>query len=220
MLKTKWFIDLKSTPPLHLFLKSVQVNASMRVKVKGVFTVRVLEQLVKKSRTLQNGQIFAVIFLTAFWGVFRLSTLVPQNLHSFDKTRFPIQNDVIWAKPGAHIIITCSKSMQVFGQVQVLKLPSLNNLDICPIKALRWLMTHIPQGKQLPLFQICTKSGWQVLTAVKVRSFLKLVVIALGWNPATYTFHAFRRSGASLLIMTLQKLNSMVAGNPRPFGHT
>ena len=118
-------------------------------------------------------------------GFFRSSTLVPSNLYSFDKTRFPIQNDLIWAKPGAHIIITCTKSMQASGKIQVVQLPSLTNLEICPIKALRWLMTYIAQGEQLPLFQICTKNGWQVLTAPKVRSFLKLVVITLGWNPAT-----------------------------------
>ena len=193
-----WSTVPLTTRKIHLFLKSVQVNTSMKVKVKGVFTVKMLEQLVKKSRSFQNGQIFAAVFLTAFFGFFRLSTLVPSTLHSFDKTRFPIQNDLIWAKPGAHIIITCSKSMQDSGKIQVVQLPSLTTLEICPIKALRWLINHIPQGKQKPLFQILTKNGWQVLTAPKVRSFLKLVVTALGWNPSTFTFHAFRRSGASL----------------------
>ena len=77
---------------------------------------------------------------------FRLSTLVPSTLHTFDKTRFPIQNDVIWAKPGAHIIITCSKSMQDSGKVQVVQLPSLTTLEICPIKALKSLINHINQG--------------------------------------------------------------------------
>ena len=193
-----WHTVCLTTRKVHLFLKSVQVNASIKVRIKGVFTVKMLEQLIKKSRKFQNGQTFAALFLTAFFGFFRLSTLVPNNLHAFDKTRFPIKNDLIWAKPGAHIIITCSKTMQASDKVQIVQLPSLGNLEICPIKALKWVMAHIPQGSQQPLFQIYTRKGWQILTAPKVRSFLKLVVIALGWNPTTYTFHPFRRSGASL----------------------
>ena len=163
-----WPVIPLTSRKIHLFVKSVQRNANMRVKIKGVFTIQMLKQLIQKTRTFQNGRIFAALFLSAFFGFFRLSTLVPNNLHSFDKSRFPIQNDLIWAKHDAHIIIACSKSMQISGEVQVVQLPSLSTLEMCPVKALQLLMTHIPSGKQLPLFQICTKHGWQVLTAPKV----------------------------------------------------
>ena len=86
-----WPTVCLTTRKIPLFLKSVQVNASMRVKIKGVFTVKVLEQLIKKSRKFQNGQTFAALFFTAFFGFFRLSTLVPNNLHGFKNTRFPIK---------------------------------------------------------------------------------------------------------------------------------
>ena len=42
------------------------------------------------------------------------------------------------------------------------------------------------------------KLGIQTTVASKVRSFLKLVIINLGLNPSQYTFHMFRRSGASM----------------------
>ena len=67
-----WSTVPLTTRNIHLFLRSVQVNATMTVKIKGVFTVKMLEQLVKKSRTFRNGHIFATVFLTAFFGVFSL----------------------------------------------------------------------------------------------------------------------------------------------------
>ena len=48
-----------------------------------------------------------------------------------------------------------------------------------------------------PLFQIQTKKGWVPVIAMRVRSFFKTCIIGLGLNPKDYTFHAFRRSGAS-----------------------
>ena len=46
-------------------------------------------------------------------------------------------------------------------------------------------------------FQILGKSGWQVLTDTKVRKCLKAVNVFLGLNPHFFTFHSFRRSGAT-----------------------
>ena len=54
------------------------------------------------------------------------------------------------------------------------------------------------QGKEDPLFMVKTKAGLKVLTSFKARSFLKMVVLALGLDSKHYTFHAFCRSGASL----------------------
>ena len=67
-----------STGKIHLFLRSMQINASMKVKIKGVFTVKMLEQLVKKERTFQNGRIFAALFLSAFSVFFSFVSLDPK----------------------------------------------------------------------------------------------------------------------------------------------
>ena len=88
--------------------------------------------------------------------------------------------------------------MQESGQVQVVQLPSLPTKIISPLQVLQWLMNNCQNDKTYPLFQIYTKNSWAPLTAPKVRSFLKLVIISLGWSPNTYTFHTFRCSGASL----------------------
>ena len=66
------------------------------------------------------------------------------------------------------------------------------------MKALKVMIKAIPQDKGAPLFLVKTKSGVAILTASKARSFLRMVILSLGLNPKHFTFHAFRRSGASL----------------------
>ena len=144
-----------------------------------------------------NGTVYKALFLSAFFGFLRLASLVPSSKLAFDKTRFPMRKDIVWGPPGAHLIITCAKSKQNSNQVQVVQLPKLNSI-LCPVKAFQDMMKKFPSAPDLPLFQISSHSQIVPLTAHKARSFLKLVVINLGLNPSSYTFHSFRRSGASL----------------------
>ena len=66
---------------VKLALKSVNNNAPMRMAVKQVFTVGMLEELVLTSVAEEElGDVMG------FFRFFRLSTLVPPNSKSFDKT--------------------------------------------------------------------------------------------------------------------------------------
>ena len=171
-----------------LLLKSVQINARMSIKVKGIITVKLL---IDKSMMHENGYIFAALFVTTFFGFFRLSTLLPTKTSEFEKTSILIQSDVVWGAPGVHTIITCSKTMQASNQAQVVQLPALMSKNFCPVQALKLLLARISRDTNSPLFQICTKQGWTPLVAPKAHSFLQLVIITLGLNTASYTFHAF-----------------------------
>ena len=135
-----------------LLIKSVEVNARMSIRVKGIITVKLLEKLIIQTLKYENGYVFAALFVTAFFGFFRLSTLLPNKISEFDKTRFPIQNDVIWGTPGVHIIITCSKTMQASNQAKVVQLSTLMGKTFCPVQALQKLLAQSPTHKHLPLF--------------------------------------------------------------------
>ena len=194
----KWPVTALAGRKVTLLIKSVQINAKMSIKVKGVITIPLLTKIISRTLKYENGVIFAALFATAFFGFFRLSSLLPSKITEFEKTRFPIQNDIVWGAPGVHMIITCSKTMQASNQAKVVQLPRLKGHNFCPVQALKVLLARTPRKDSLPLFQIRTKQGWVPLVAPKARSFLRLVIISLGLNPASYTFHAFRRSGASL----------------------
>ena len=95
-----WPIAALSGRKVSLLLKSVQVNARMSIKLKDIIILAMLEKLIKKTRMYVNGDTFVALFVTAFFGFFRLSILLPIKSTDFDRTRFPIQNDIVWGAPG------------------------------------------------------------------------------------------------------------------------
>ena len=74
----------------------------------------------------------------------------------------------------------------------------LKNALICPVLALKKMLKDRKIQNGQPLFQINTKKGVVPLIASNARSFLRTCIASMGLNPAHYTFHSFRRSGASL----------------------
>ena len=90
-----------------------------------------------------------------------------------------------------------SKTMQRRDVAEVVPLPKLKKKIICPFRALRAMLTIYPMSAGHSAFQIKTQSGWQPLTDTKVRKCLTSTNMTLGLNPHYYTFHSFRRSGAT-----------------------
>ena len=127
-----------------------------------------------------------------FSGFYRLSSLVPPNQRSFDKSRYPKVRDVIWGSPGAHIVTKCTKSIQVSGKFQVIQIPKLKRRDICPVRALKGLISKDHKDSH-PIFQ---HTQGTLVIAYQVRRVLKETVSTLGWYPEGLGFHALRRSGA------------------------
>ena len=85
-----WPVIALSSRKVQLLLKSVQMNAKMNVKVKGVITIEMLNKLVKIVHEYYNGVTYKALFLTAYFGFFRLASLLPPSIGLFDKPRYPI----------------------------------------------------------------------------------------------------------------------------------
>ena len=68
---------------------------------------------------------------------------------------------------------------------------------LCPVTALSNLLALTPKGSNNPLFQIKVHQTWVPLTDSKVRRHLALLLSKLKLGDAGYTFHTFRRSGAT-----------------------
>ena len=76
-------------------------------------------------------------------------------------------------------------------------LPSLPGSRICPLAALKALIQVIPGPQDDPLFSIVKYSKYVPVTDSMVREDLKRVINILNWHHFQFTFHSFRRSGAS-----------------------
>ena len=88
--------------------------------------------------------------------------------------------------------------MQYRNEYKLVSLPKLGTSTICPYRALCNIMDLYKPGHEAPLFQIRTTKGWQVLTDSRVRKILAKINQRMRLPQNVYTFHAFRRSGASL----------------------
>ena len=167
-----WPTMVLSGRKVALLLKSVQVNARMSIRVKGIITVKLLEKLVNYLLQLFGGSL----------DYQPCSCLRALNLRKLDS-----QSKMMWlgggGGAGVHIIVTCSKTMQASNQAQAVQLPALMGKNFCPVQPLKTLLAQKPRDENLPLFQIHTKHGWTPLVAPKAHSFIRLVITTLGLNP-------------------------------------
>ena len=63
-----------------LLIKSVQMNAKWRVSVKSVMSITLLEKMSKSLSKFSNGVTYRALFLVAYFGFFRLASLVPNSV--------------------------------------------------------------------------------------------------------------------------------------------
>ena len=185
------------SPKIKLFIKSVQMNRPISVSMPSIIDISLLQKITQVCDSMYMGQIFKAIYLLAFYSFLRLSNIVPHASSQFDPSRHLARGDVILGKSSGKIIIKWSKTIQTRDRVKIIDLPFLQHSPLCPIMALRVLLSLIPSGNNSPLFQIKNHSKWSVLTDSKVRYHFKLVLKKLGLGSSSLTFHSFRRSGAS-----------------------
>ena len=180
-----------------LAIKAVAHNAPLSFKVKGILSISKLRQLVGALHEFPDHKVYTTICLMAFFGFYRLATLVPPSQAAFSPARYLTHGDIIWGSPGAHVIIKYAKNMQISGHSRVVQLPALSDPLLYPVRALKHLVSSSPQHRDAPLFTVNQNGVSTVLAASKVRLSLRRVVASLGWDPREYGFHTFRRSGAS-----------------------
>ena len=91
--------------------------------------------------------------------------MAPNSAQAFDVTRRILRADVIFGSPGAHLILKWAKAMQSASSHHVVQIPRLPGSAICPVFAVKALMSYVPASPQSPLFLIPSPSGNRILTA-------------------------------------------------------
>ena len=189
-------VDILENRLVKLAIRAVAYNAPLSFKIRGVLSVSQLRQLMLTLEDSRDKDVFRAIFLMGFFGFYRLSTLVPPARSGFSPSRFMTHGDVVWGPPGAHIITKCSKSMQVSGQSHIVQLPLLADKQICPVNALKRIVSNKAADQNKPLFLVSATGSSSILTAHRVRSVLRTSIKRLGLPPGEFGYHTFRRSGA------------------------
>ena len=181
---------------IAMYLKSVQRAGPLSFRLKPIITPAILRSLITACDGTQMGFMYKAVYLLAFFSFLRLSNLVPHSLHSFDYLKHLTQDDVFFRDRSAVILVKWTKTMQNKDQIKLITIPKLNNL-LCPVGALQEVLRLVPRRKNAPLFQILDNSAWIPLTDTRVRRHLHSILTVLGMQASGFTFHSFRRSGAT-----------------------
>ena len=104
---------------------------------------------------------------------------------------------MIFSSTEAIILIKWSKTIQFTDRVVTIRVPFLPGSSFCPVAALKAMIALVPGSDNDPLFATHTHDSVLPLTESVVRKHLKRVLALLGLQNDGYTFHTFRRSGAS-----------------------
>ena len=171
---------------LHYYVKSLRINPPLCISRCNIIGIQDLYSLVGLCDTIYMGKVFKTVFLLAFFLFFRLSNLCPHSLSSFDFTRHLAAGDTFFDSDTLKALLKWSKTIQSRDKA------------ICPVRALSKMLKMYSARANDPLFQFRYKLGWKVPIDSKVRKTLSLLNVKMGYSPHYFTFHSFRRSGASL----------------------
>ena len=133
-------------PKIHLFLRSLTINRSLNCKMQGIIDMALLRDIVQATIISPHSIVYRAIFLTAYFSFLRISNFAPEKAQSFDPSRHLSRGDVIFAPPGAHLIIKWAKNNQNRDHVHVVQIPALSYVQLCPVTALRHIINLYGAG--------------------------------------------------------------------------
>ena len=182
---------------LKLYQRAIQLHAPLTVKLNKIIDVSLLIKISEECDYMYMGQIYKALYLLSFFSFLRRSNLVSHSIAAFSPLKQLARADVIF-KPGKMIIIVkWFKTMQNNNQIKLITIPRILNSPICPVRASSNLLALTPRGPNLPLFQVKYNQEWVPLTDTRVRRHFAQLLSRLNLAGAGFTFHTFRRSGAT-----------------------
>ena len=81
-----------------------------------------------------------------------MSNFAPHSLSKFQPDKHFLCRDLVFSPPGAHLLIKWTKTLQDHQAHHVIQLPELDNIFLCPVRALRALLFSRPLSQSDPLF--------------------------------------------------------------------
>ena len=193
----KWF-NLKTPvfhhPKVNSMLRAVELSVHRTPLQKGIFHIDLFKKLIQACHSFPLSSVFKTIYLFAFFGFFRISNLAPASKLMFDIKMHLCRGDVIVHDEFLIILVKWSKTLQVASKGTYVIIPQLKGSQICPMKAFKTMLLEFPATGNAPLF--LGPAG--PITQSQIRSHLQKVLSLLNLNPKHFSFHTFRRSGATL----------------------
>ena len=172
------------------FLRSISINFKFSPTPRGVFDVHTLYRISLACDSLADPILYRAIFLTAFYGFFRMSNIAPHSASKFDPNYHFTRQDIIFGPPGVHMVTKWTKTLQHHRSHHTVQLPTIQNHFLCPVKALRALLASRILPPSAPLFANSFLPYGQVIDT-HVKDALKKVVSQINIPLRPHGFHTF-----------------------------
>ena len=138
--KYHWNPEILSHRLISKYLRSISINSRFAPTPRGIFNLNTLTLISQACDILDDSLLFRAIFLLAFFAFLRMSNIAPHSRFKFDASRHLLRQDIIFAHPGAHILIKWTKTLQDRSAHHFVQIPVLKNLSLCPVLALKKLL--------------------------------------------------------------------------------
>ena len=171
-------------------------NSSFAPTHRGIFDIHTIYLISVSCDRLSDPLLFRAIFLTAFYAFFRMSNVAAHSKKAFDPTRHILRQDLIFAPPGLHSLVKWTKTLQDRKAHHMVQLPAINNMYLCPVRAIRALMASRPLPPSAPVFAVSHPPHHQIIDS-HIRDALKQILTYLSIPLSGHGFHTFRRSGVT-----------------------
>ena len=200
--------------PVKRFLRSITINSSFLPTHRGIFDIHTIYLISIICDRLSDPLLFRSIFLTAFYAFFRMSNIAPHSKKAFDPTIHILRQDLIFASPGIHILVKWTKTLHDRKAHHMVQLPAINNMYLCPVRAIRALMASSPLPPSAPLFGVSYPPYHEIIdTHIRDAHILKQILTYLSIPISGHGLHTFRRSGATFCFN-----NNVSLQNIMPYG--
>ena len=181
------FIALEH-PKVMYFVKSLKINRPLSVTKRHIMDLKTLKEIILYCPRFADPITMKAIFLTAFFGFFRMPNLAPHSISEFDTSRHFTGGDIFFQKKFVKLLGKWSKTLQSRDQVRVITLPRWSDKVLCPYLALRAATQLYTPSSTEPLFQTQNGHHCQSMTDSRVRKTLARIIQVMGFPKAFIPF--------------------------------
>ena len=186
-------------PAVSRYLRSISIHSRFQPTPRGIFDLKTLYAISMSCDHLSDPILFRATFLCAFYAFLRMSNVAPHSTARFDPDKHFLKQDVIFAPPGVHLIIKWTKTLQDNKFHHMVQLSTIENMFLCPVRALKALLRSSKHPPTYPLFATHTPPFNHILDS-HIRQALKTILSIRNISHTGHGFHTFRRSGATLAL--------------------
>ena len=170
------------------YLRSISINSRFAPTCRDIFDISTLALISQTCDVLDDPILFRAIFLLAFFAFLRMSNSALHSRYKFDGNKHILRRYVIFAQPGAYILLKWTKTLQESSAHHFIQIPSLSNTLLCPVLAIRKLMASRILTHSSPLFAHNLPPYLPVIDTT-IRDVLRKVLAHIGIPSLGHGFH-------------------------------